>query len=215
MCEWNLKSHQIEKGFAHLPSTPPLFGFKIFQNVNSVRVYLWVLEVSLLTALPPRALVPPVFLGPHLVSSSNSPQLMEMMHTLSPIRCLVQKRDETSRPNWMVFCCWRCLCFGWFWAFHCGVIDWLPLMDMKSQNRSTWDVLKRENRPTCQPQLVSLPDFWTTNSIESCHVFIFVEGVNLKICWPGYPDGSESGRLYSHHKIDGWFLIFHFIPPGK
>ena len=34
---------------------------------------------------------------------------------------------------------------------------------------------------------------------------LFVEGVNLKICWPGYPDGSESGRLYSHHKIDGWF----------
>ena len=197
MCEWNLKSHQ---NWERICSSSIHTSIVWVQNVNSVRVYLWVLEVSLLTALPPRALVPPVFLGPHLVSSSNMGSswrwctrclrsvawekfsslssgfwgVVFLGHRLGPKSSGETKRGQTGFDG---FFCWRCLCFGWFFgAVHYGVIDWLPLMDMKSQNRSTWDVLKRENRPTCQPQLVSLPDFWTTNSIERCHVFI---------CWRG------------------------------
>ena len=180
------KVTQIEKGFAHLPCTPPLFGFKM--SILSGYI-LWVLEVSA-NRFHPSGL--PRFAP--CVSSSNSPQLMEMMHTLSPIRCLDNTRvlgwfffgaparskkssvrhNEAKLDSMVVFC-WRCFCFGWFFGpFIMGWFDWLPfLMDMKSKKKEAPGMFWNGKIY----QLANL-NWWVyrisepQNSIERCHVFI-------------------------------------------
>ena len=180
---WILKITKLRKDLL-IFHPPPLFGFKML----ILSGYTWVLEVLTASTQPcPRFFLP-------FVSSSNSPQLMEMMHTLSPIRCLESLEFEhflsgfgqffstaRSKKGWDLesqldgFCCWSCFCFGWFWAFHYGVIDWLDGYEISKKEPP--GMYKTGNLPTCQPQLVS----WSRisepqNSIERCHAFI---------CWRG------------------------------
>jgi len=162
------KVTQIEKGFAHLPCTPPLFGFKML----ILSGYTWVLEVLTASTQPCPGFSSHLF--HHQTLRSLWRWCTRCLRSVAWISTARSKKGWDLESQLDGFCCWRSLFVG-FGAVHCGVIDWLDGYEISKKEPP--GMYKTGNLPTCQPQLVS----WSRisepqNSIERCHAFI---------CWRG------------------------------